>query len=74
MALWMLHVDVAGLVCAATPAAKGADFFRAMRAIPHVPLADENIAWPRDGAWESPHMTAADWRALGVSGLDRSDA
>lgn len=74
MALWMLHVDAAGLVCAVTPAAKDASFFRAMRAIPHVTLADEDIAWPNGERWASPHMTAADWQALGVNPLERSDA
>lgn len=73
MALWTLHTDADGLVAVVREAPKGADFFRAMRAIPHVTLTDEDIAWPSDGAWASPHMTAADWRALGVSGLDRSD-
>lgn len=74
MALWMLHTDASGDVCRLTAAAKDASFFRAMRAIPHVTLADDDIAWPADGAWASPHMTAADWKELGVSALDRSDA
>lgn len=72
MALWILHTDDTGHVTRVVEAPKGADFFRAMRAIPHVPLPDADVAWGAHGPWESPHLTAADWRALGVAGLDRS--
>lgn len=74
MALWMLHTDAAGYVRALTPAGKDADFFRTMRALPHVTLGDGDIAWPGGERWASPHMTAADWEDLGVSPLGRSGA
>lgn len=73
MALWRLHTDADGLVCVVTAGSKNGDFFKALRALPNLPLAEDEIAWPREGAWAYPHMTQGDWRGLGVTAMGRSE-
>lgn len=52
----IFHLDAHGYVCGGVSGLEGHDFLKALAKLPHVPLTDDDVAWPEDGPWEYPHM------------------